>query len=259
LAGIAVLGAAKAHADSNVKAARIEKGFILPSVAQNLPSPVELVVARYGENLNWMRRVPSPIRRTVYDKNPDFPAPDAIRLPNVGREAHSYLHHIVSRYDNLSAVSVFCQGHPFDHAFDFHASLRELASHPEAIPAFAWLGHIVDTDDARGHTLFRGWSKNDDGRELDMNGFHRALFDCDDPPFYTFRLGAQFAVSHSVLRARPLDFWRRALDVSIEFPDAAHCFERSWDRVVGIIAPDAVWLNGRTTAYLKPIRRLENP
>jgi hypothetical protein len=218
---------------------------------------MELVVARYTENLNWLRRVPTSVERTVYDKNPDSPAPASIALPNVGREAHSYLFHIVSRYDDLSDVSIFCQGHPFDHAFDFHASLREIAAHPEIIGDFRWLGHIVDTDDARGHTLFQSWSKNEDGRELDLHGFHRALFGCAGPGKYTFRLGAQFAVTRAQLRSRPVEFWQRALEISLEFPDAAHCFERTWDRVVGVPEADAFWLAGRSTAYLKPIKRLE--
>ncbi len=216
------------------------------------------MVAHYGENLNWLRRVPRSIERVVYDKNPDSPAPASVPLPNVGREAHSYLQHIVSRYDNLSAVSIFCQGHPFDHAFDFHASLREIAAHPEGVENFRWLGHIVDTDDAHGHTLFRSWSKNDDGRGLDLDGFHRALLGCDGPETYTFRLGGQFAATRAQLRARPVDFWKRALGISVEFPDAAHCFERTWDRVVGVPEPDAVWLDGKTTAYLKPIKRLSD-
>lgn len=215
------------------------------------------MVARYAESLNWLRRVPPSIARAIYDKNPDSPAPASIALPNVGREAHSYLFHIVSRYEHLAPLCVFCQGHPFDHAFDFHASLRDIAAHPGAVGDFRWLGHIIDTDDARGQTLFGSWSKNEDGRELDLRGFHRALFDCDGPTHTTFRLGAQFAATSAQIRARPLSFWQRALQVSIEFPDAAHCFERTWDRVVGVPEPDALWLAGRTTAYLKPIKRLE--
>lgn len=208
------------------------------------------------ESLNWLRRVPPSIARTIYDKNPDSPAPASISLPNVGREAHSYLHHIVSRYESLAPVSLFCQGHPFDHAFDFHASLRDFAARPDQIGDFRWLGHLIDTDDARGHTLFKTWSKNDDGRELDLNGFHRALFDCDGPARYTFRGGAQFVAMREIVRARPLSFWQRALKISVAFPDAAHCFERTWDRVMGRPEPDAAWLQGRTTAYLKPIKRL---
>src|SRR5688572_16556932 len=109
---------------------------------------LELVVARYNENLNWLRRVPKEFRVTIYDKS-DENLPNAMDLPNVGREAHTYLWHIVARYDSLAEVTVFCQGRPFDHAYDFHQTLRDLAESP-VCHDFLPLGHIVDTDDACG-------------------------------------------------------------------------------------------------------------
>ncbi len=57
---------------------------------------MELVVARYAEDLAWLRNIPPQIRATVYDKNPNDSHPGARQLPNVGREAHTYLHHICS-------------------------------------------------------------------------------------------------------------------------------------------------------------------
>ena len=215
---------------------------------------LELVVARYHEELNWLKRVPREFRVTIYDKSA-APHPGAIALTNVGREAHTYLHHIAARYDSLAEVTIFCQGKPFDHAFDFHATLRNLAANP-VVDGFAPFGHIVDTDDARGQRLFASWSKNEDGHELDMRGFHRALFGDDGPDEYTFRLGAQFAATRTLIRSRPRDFYARALQISTDFPDAAHCFERSWPLVFGVANPDLAWLNGEKTAYLKPIRRL---
>ena len=220
-------------------------------------SSVELVIARYTEPLNWLKRVPASVAKTVLDKNPESPWPGSIRLPNIGREAHSYLHFLVERYNCLSDTTVFCQGHPFDHVFDFHPVLKGIAENPEGVGDFLWLGHIIDTDDARGQLLFRGWSKNEEGTELDMNGFHRALFGTEGPPEYSFHLGAQFAVSRAQVRSRSREFWERALFVAGEFPDAAHCFERSWDKVFGAIGIDEVWLDGRKTVYLKPIRRLQ--
>ncbi len=144
-------------------------------------------------------------------------------------------------------MTVFCQGHPFDHAVDFHSTLRRIASAPDVCGGFLWLGHVIDTDDADGQTLFRSWSKNRDGRGLDLIGFHRALFETDGPAEYTFHLGAQFAVSRASIRARSLEFWARALHISENFPD----------RVFGIQGIDTSWLNGRKTVYLKPIRRLQ--
>lgn len=210
---------------------------------------IELVVARHLEDLAWLRNIPPQIRATIYDKSPSGD------LQNVGREAHTYLHHIVTRYDCLAPLTVFCQGKPFDHAFDFRKTLRELVQNPTEI-AFRWLGHIIDTDDARGQTLFVPWSKNHDGHELDLDGFHRALFGTQGPQEYVFQLGAQFIASRELIRSRSRQFYERALRISREFPDAAHCFERTWDKVFGVVGVDLEWLGARRTVYLKPVRKL---
>ncbi|GAB3943500.1 hypothetical protein GCM10028805_09820 [Spirosoma harenae] len=218
---------------------------------------LKLVVAHYTENLNWLRNIPANIQTTVYDKNPDdLTKPNGILLPNVGREAHTYLYHIISQYDSLADWTVFCQGKPFDHAFDFKKSLRLFAEDPDAISptGFRWLGHLIDTDDNQGHRLFQPWSKNEDGRGLDLQSFHRAVFGTDGPDYYTFVLGAQFAVHRDVLRQRSLSFYENALTVSTSFPDAAHCFERSWNHVLGVPGIDPDWLAGRMTVHLKPMR-----
>jgi hypothetical protein len=237
----------------------------------------ELVVARYTEDLSWLRKRPANLTVTVYDKSSDAAGGEGvIPLPNVGREAHTYLHHIVSRYESLAEWTIFCQGKPFDHAYDFKKFLRDfastalksgtnsfLSSNPSpapdinpvgTVPEFRWLGHLIDTDDNKGARLFRPWSKNEDGRGLDMHGFHQALFATDGPDYYTFVLGAQFAVHRDVVHRQPLAFYERALAVSTTFPDAAHCFERSWDRVFGVVGIDTDWLAGRQTVYLKPMK-----
>ena len=226
---------------------------------------LELVVAHYTENLNWLRNLPAGSQKTIYDKSPEgLTEWETSTLPNVGREAHTYLHHIVSRYDTLAEWTIFCQGKPFDHAYDFKKTLRELVAEPldctELKPGaiqdhgFIWLGHLIDTDDNQGHRLFQPWSKNGDGRGLDMRGFHQALFDTDGPELYTFVLGAQFIVHRNVIRQKSVSFYERALAVSISFPDAAHCFERSWDRVFGVVGIDPDWLAGRLMVQLKPMK-----
>ena len=222
----------------------------------------ELVVARYTEDLAWLRKRPANLRVTVYDKSgqPNTKAglsqAVVLPLPNTGREAHTYLHHIVSRYDTLADWTLFCQGRPFDHAFDFKKTMRDFVETSIRINSsgFRWLGHLIDTDDNRGDRLFRPWSKNEDGHGLDLVGFHRAVFATDGPETYTFVLGAQFAVHRDVIRQRPLAFYEQALDVSVTFPDAAHCYERSWDRVFGVSGINPDWLAGRQTVYLKPMR-----
>jgi hypothetical protein len=215
---------------------------------------IELVAARYLEDLAWLRNIPPQIRATVYDKNPEAPAPGAIQLPNVGREAHTYLHHIVTRYDTLAPLTIFVQGKPFDHVFDLRKTLRELVQAPH-IDVFRWLGHIIDTDTSDG-ALFKTWSKNPEGGGIDIAGFHRVLFGVEGPEEYVFYLGAHFIVTSELVRSRPLEFYQRALQLSVEFPEGAHCFERTWDKVFGVQGIDLNWLNGRKTVYLKPVRKL---
>lgn len=216
---------------------------------------LELVVAHYHENLNWLRRVPSTIQKTIYSKA-DTPLPiPHLPLPNVGREAHTYLHHLVTRYDSLADYTVFCQGKPFDHAYDFHHSLRAFAAGNLPVTPFQWLGHIIDTDSADGQ-LFREWSKNDTGEGLDLAGFHRQLFGKDGPQDYPFYLGAQFVVSRDLVQRQPWNFYQKALEMSLRFPDAAHCYERMWDRIFGVEGIDRTWQAGRKTLYLKKINRV---
>lgn len=222
-----------------------------------MPDPTfELVIAHYHEDLRWLRRVPDVFQKTIYSKAEPPPLLAHLPLPNVGREAHTYLHHLLTRYDTVADYTVFCQGKPFDHAYDFHTSLRTLANGTLPEKPFTWLGHILDTDTPDGE-LFRNWSKNETGERLDLAGFYQHLFGTSGPEAYPFVLGAQFVVARELVHRQPLSFYQQALDLSISFAEAAHCYERMWDRVFGMEGIDRAWLNGRRTVYLKRVKRLD--
>ena len=71
-------------------------------------TPVEVVISRFDEELSWVDGLHQQAKITVYDKS-DRPTPGSIHLHNVGREGHTYLSHIVSRYDTLADWTVFTQ------------------------------------------------------------------------------------------------------------------------------------------------------
>lgn len=217
--------------------------------------PLELVVARYHEDLAWLRRVPRNFVVTIYDKSPAV-GPASLALPNVGREAHTYLHHLAERHESLAELTVFVQGHPFDHAPDLHKVLRALAEGSLTVPDFHWLGFLADTDDSRGLRLFVPWSKNPSREELDMDGFSRKVFGEPSTETYTFFVGGQFVVSRQRAQLRSWSFYAHAADVARDFPHAPHCFERCWDRVFGVNGTMNRLPAGAQTAYFKPIRRL---
>ncbi len=77
---------------------------------------VEIVVARYNESLSWtLLPVFNKFKYTVYNKgdNENFEkrlVNKIIPLPNVGRNDHTFLHHIVTNYDGLARITVFLPG-----------------------------------------------------------------------------------------------------------------------------------------------------
>lgn len=224
---------------------------------------IELVVARYRERVEWTRNVPPSLRVSIYDKGGDLdpalvPRAEVARLANVGFEAHTYLHHLIERYDTLPALTVFCQGHPFDHVHDLHPFLRGLAAGSEQVEAFRWLGFIIDSDDPYGRRLFVPWRKNKDKRELELHGFCNTLFGRPAYVWSHFHVGAQFAVTRDQIRVRSRAFYERALDLAVNYPDGGACFERVWDRVFEVVGVDPALLAGELCRYLKPIRRVQD-
>ncbi len=222
---------------------------------------LELVVARYDEDLNWLRRVPKRFRITVYNKGTDTPSVPRRRglefhaVPDVGHEAYTYLHHLIRRYDDLADITVFAQGKPFDHVPDFHKITHRIAFKQIGVDDFLWLGFIVDQDNADGSLLFQQWARNPEQRPLPLRDFWRALWNEPAPDTVTFYPSAHFAVTSACARKQPLAFYRKALDVAARVPDAAHCFERTWDRVFGVHGIPPEHRRGPFPIYLRAIRR----
>lgn len=214
----------------------------------------DLVVARFAEDLSWLGRVPSAWRQVVYNKGEALA--DSIVLPNVGREAHTYLHHLVERYDDLAEWTLFTQGFPFDHVPDFHRILSDLTAERSSDPGFIWLGLFVDYDVGDGSRLFQGWSKNEDGHGLDLDGFWTKIMKEPVPDRYSFFPGGIFAAHRDGLRQRSKAAYREALEHSVSFPDAAHCFERIWDRFLGANGIPEDIRSGDLPVYLRPVKRL---
>lgn len=218
---------------------------------------VELVVARYRENPAWLSRIPSSLRLTLYNKGPDIDEHPSISLPNLGREAHTYLHHIVNRYGSLSDITIFSQGNPFDHAPDFRRILKHLASRPEQLDSFQWLGFIIDHDTPDGRHLFQNWkSANPDRDPLPLREIWKDLFHEAPPEIIQFFPGAQFAVRREIIYNRPVEFYEHALELAASIHHAAHAFERIWDNLFGINGIPAEFHDVDMPIYLRPVTRL---
>lgn len=77
------------------------------------------VLARFNEeNHRWKELIErrNKYNVIVFDKGEDT-LPDSIKLPNVGREGHTYLKYIIDNYDNLPKEILFSQYNPLDHFY----------------------------------------------------------------------------------------------------------------------------------------------
>ena len=78
---------------------------------------IEIVVARYNEDLKWLHDEPfNQFDVIIYNKgdNEDFEKTDKVKkivqLPNMGRDSYVYFHHIINNYDHLANVTIFFPG-----------------------------------------------------------------------------------------------------------------------------------------------------
>lgn len=85
---------------------------------------VDIVIARYNEGLHWLPMVQEKLSKKyilrvfIYNKGQDD-LKGAIKLDNIGRESHTYLHHICTMYQEYKKEPchiIFVQGSFWDHA-----------------------------------------------------------------------------------------------------------------------------------------------
>lgn len=196
-----------------------------------------IVVARYNEDLSWLNAVAPEWRRYIYSKQADSVSRDFLMLPNIGREAHTYLWHIIENYNNLEDFTVFAQGNPLDHCPDFAARVSNFDADSDFSPLGGEL--IVFNRLAQPDLDGSGPGKHD----RTFADFFEHLLDYPCPPLLICRARAQFVVSRKQVHERSRVFYQKCLQTltdetkapspawSLQHPLEAHFFERLWHRI----------------------------
>lgn len=217
---------------------------------------IQLVVARYREDLSWLREVGLPC--VVYNKGPKLdpatlpPKTRVVALPNLGREAHTYLTHILAHYSDLPRHTAFVQGNPFAHLappplneeepmvtpLGLRERLLELAAKDTPFAGLAWfrlrcdgLGRPHDLADPAKKGRWQGW-----GKDIPVARTFEALFQAPAPQEFIARASTgNMLVRAERILARPEAFYERALGLVLADPDDAdntgHAFERLWQAI----------------------------
>jgi len=128
-------------------------------------SPLEVVISMYRERTEDVAALISNLERmpqmadahiTIYLKDPEADeekikqetnAQEVIKLPNVGREAETYLNHIVTRWDSLAQRTVFLQA-DVHNPREFYPFLEQyFRVNQTGFLNLGWVGQICNADD----------------------------------------------------------------------------------------------------------------
>jgi hypothetical protein len=204
---------------------------------------MDLVVAAYQEDLSWLTQVPKHWNACVYSKDQEYDG--AIVLPNVGREAHTHLFHIIAHYDSLPDLTAFVQGEPFEHTPKLYEILRrkkplKLAS--ESLNQFPQNRPIVAP-----HRGFIGIGKYFDGLtgfrpdiefELGILKALRVIWEHYETRPFPKRLrsvfGLQMIMSKELIQSKSKEWHQWLLDYTQECHFAPWAMERIWFDLLGL-------------------------
>lgn len=200
---------------------------------------VELVIARYNEDLKWLDPLHTPAM--VYNKGRPYTGqerqalpPDCAvaLLPNVGREAHTYLTHIVHRYDSLADWTVFVQGDPGPHISTVNLARMLVPSEGLVVPGL-WERREWGEDGRLNWSQVSPEYKREirPARKTLVEWFHHHLgIGLRESGILRYVPGACFGVPKRLIQAYPKDFYTTLLaEVSDHIhPEEAHYLERAW-------------------------------
>lgn len=163
----------------------------------------DLVIAKYKEELDWTKDIRG-WNIKIYDKSKD--------IPNIGREAETYIRYILENYKNLPNLICFCQGNPFDHEPDFLKILNKKE------PCF--FGKITN-DNEVGYPNHPG---------LEIGKTYEKIFG-ESLDIFRFYAGAQFIVNKEQILKHPLKFYKNINKILLEEEQAPWCLERIWSYI----------------------------
>ncbi len=184
----------------------------------------ELVVSYYKENLNWLNKIKD-YKITVYNKS-DIDIPNTIKLPNVGREMHTYFHHIVTNYNNLSDWVFFTQADPFDHVHNYDWLLdvfpNSLSYNKLKIDDCYFFSYGIFKEKLISHSNGRPHHMP----VLNIDTLWSSLFTSPPPSGYPFVAGCLFCVTKEQIRMRDISFYEKCLEMTEKREQSPWEFER---------------------------------
>ena len=198
-----------------------------------------LIIARFNENLDWLKNFED-FKIIVYNKGQDLEKCDffkIINLENLGRESHTWLHHIVNNYYQLNDINIFLQGKINDldcmsylHPDQYLKNIDKYGfsvSRYGLLGPFHWTWNVGVNKDIR---YKKQWEANEISRSnIGFRSFAKKLFP-NIPLFVATSYGGCFAVRKENILQHELIFYEKLLNIlsKSKNPIEGHYMERLW-------------------------------
>lgn len=162
-----------------------------------------IVVARYNEDVEWSKQFSNVL---IYNKGNKLEGDyKEIFLNNVGREGHTYYHHIYQNYENLSDYTIFLQGNPFDHSPDIISDINKYINNKDLDIEFEFLGKDIINCNLSGCRYHRG---------IPLISCYEKIFNENKKEMeFKFSPGAQFIVSKKRILKKPKEFYLKIIEL----------------------------------------------
>lgn len=219
---------------------------------------LEIVIAHYNEDLSWLSKDAETC--TIYSKGGEKAAPPYphIAIPNIGREGHTFLHHIIERYDNLADVTLFLQGRVDDHFSITLDEVKERARQTQHRQVTTFPYRDLETFDHWDgipwdeYPSWKKWSSMSSSVKAARTPaeYWQLFFPGKAiPASVGFQPGALFAVRKEAIRQHPRSFYQLVMqefflgDMAHINPETGHLMERFWQ---AIFSPEYICWNKAT-------------
>ena len=222
-------------------------------------SDIEIVVSRYAEDIEWIRNPPyNEYPYIVYNKGKteEYAKTDKfvkeVKLPNVGRESHTYLYHIIENYDNLANLTIFLPGSVevehkqvrakklFDAIKKGDAKGSFMSCNMDNIPVLSYQKdfeldeygqNVTNENNAKENMGISSSTKLSDIRPY--GEWYQAHFGDKNKDYNCFAANAIFAISKATILDKPKSYYEELIKEIDDHsnPETGHYFERAWNTV----------------------------
>jgi hypothetical protein len=198
-----------------------------------------LVISRYNEDISWCIDYKHTIiyNKGLYETIPSTLQSYVINVPNIGREAHTYLLYIIEHYDNLPDVIVFSQGMYTDHMSKelfnelFNIDINSYSKNLTNASVWGNYGNIYKFNISNWKGKITPTLRCENYGQWYERIFKTKF---DDTHIHMYA-GAIFSVGSNIIRKYSKEFYINLLnesELSLDSaPEAAHFMERTWSRM----------------------------